>query len=170
MIQSIEAFYAGVGEYVAQFELFVKKHALEGVAKADHICYKCGSKESFEALRELFEPKDVSVYIYQAMISERRIAYIKLKKSIETSIGTIEFLELSDQKLNGSQVDGFDHIELYPTRISYDELVEQLEMSERVTKVERLHHTTHDIDTGGGFLARLTTGPLIEKIKTREMV
>ena len=84
-------------------------------------------------------------------------------------MGPILFLELSDQKPNGSQMGGFDHIELYPTAISYDDLVEKLEMSEKIIKVERPHHPTHDIDIGGGFLARLEPGALIEKIKTSEM-
>jgi hypothetical protein len=110
------------------------------------------------------------VNIYQSLISKRRIAIIRFKRGIETSLGTINFLELSDQKLDGSQHDGFDHIEAYAVGRAYDEMVKEFEANEKVIKVERSHHTTHDIDIGSGFLFRCTQGPLIKKIKNSEMV
>ena len=48
-------------------------------------------------------------------------------------------------------------------------MVKELEATEKVIKVERPHHTTHDIDIGAGFLFRCTEGLLIEKIKNSEM-
>ncbi len=110
-----------------------------------------------------------SEYIYQSIISKRRIAIVRLKRGIETSLGTINFLELSDQKLDNSQTDGFDHIEVYALLRTYHEMVEELAVSEVVVKVERPHHTTHDIDIGEGFIFRCTEGPLIEKIKETEI-
>jgi len=168
MIQTIEDFYTGAEQYVALFNTFAEKHQLVGRAQADHVCYKCASRESFERIRALFETE--SDYVYQSIISKRRIACIRLKKGIETSLGTITLLELSDQKPDDSQEEGFDHIEVYPTTFSYDEMVRELEESEQVIRVERPHHTTHDIDIADGFLFRCTHEPLIEKIKTTEMV
>ena len=167
-MKTIENFYAESRQFVELFDAFAAKHSLFGRTQADHICYKCESKESFESMREMFESE--SKYVYQSIISKRRIALIRFKKGIETSIGTINFLELSDQKLDNSQRDGFDHIEAYAVGRTYDEMVKEFESYERVTKVERPHHTTHDIDIGGGFLFRCTQGPLIEKIKDSEMV
>ena len=164
---SIEEFYKGAGSYIAQFNAFAEKHALVGITGADHLCYKCGSVESFKEMREMFEW--TSEYTHQAIISGRRIAYIKLKKPIETVLGPIWFIELSDQKQDNSQVDSYDHIEVFATGISYDEMVDKLEQTETVTKTVRPHHTTHDIDMGDGFLFRCTQGPLIEKIKHEEM-
>lgn len=155
-------------KFIKVFNEFAQKHSLIGRAHADHICYKCGSRESFEKIRTMFEKE--SDFIYQSIISGRAIAYIRFKKGIETAIGTIHFLELSDQKPDGSQVEGFDHIEVYPTSLSYDEMVKELEKTEEVVKVERPHHTTHDIEIGEGFLFRCTRGPLLEKIKTTEML
>lgn len=167
MIQKIEDFYTESVGYVKIFDAFVAKHNFVGKGVSDHICYKCASTESFESLRALFESE--SEYVFQSIISKRRIAVIKLKKGITTSLGEIFVLELSDQKPDDSQKEGFDHIEVYPVDCTYTEMVETLGQSEDVKKVERPHHTTHDIDIEGGFLCRCTEGPLIEKIKNSQM-
>jgi predicted metalloenzyme YecM len=166
-MRTIEEFYRNSEEIVTIFNAFVAKHSLAGRAAADHICYKCDSRESFETIRQMLENE--SEYIYQSIISKRRIAIVRLKRGIETSLGTINFLELSDQKLDNSQTDGFDHIEVYALLRTYHEMVEELAVSEVVVKVERPHHTTHDIDMGEGFIFRCTEGPLIEKIKETEI-
>ncbi len=167
-METIEEFYSESKKFVELFDTFATKHNLIGRAKADHICYKFDSKESFEKTRALFEV--ASVYLYQSIISKRRIAIIRFKTGIETSLGVINFLELSDQKPDNSQHEGFDHIEAYAVGRSYEEMIKEFEVSEKVVKVERPHHTTHDIDMGGGFLFRCTQGPLMEKIKSTEMV
>ncbi len=168
MIKTIDDFYTQAQKYIIQFNTFVTKHNLKNLTKADHICYKCGSPESFEHLRSLFEKN--SHYIYQSIISNRRISYIKLKQGITTVIGDIYFVELSDQKPDQSQIDGFDHIEVYGTHISYDQLISTLAKSENIIKVERPHHTTHDVNIKDGFLFRCTQEPLVKKIKQDEMV
>jgi len=167
-MKTIEDFYQGSKKYVEFFDVFAEKHNLQGITQADHICYKCGSRESFEKMRNMFERE--SLYIHQSIISNRPIAYIRFKKGIETSLGTILYLELSDQKVDGSQQEGFDHIEVFPTTISYDDMIKKLEETEKVIKVERPHHTTHDIDIGEDFLFRCTREPLIDKIKREEML
>lgn len=167
-MKNIEEFHVGSAKCIELFNAFAAKHGLSGRAQADHICYKCESKESFEGMREMFERE--SDYIYQAIISRRRIALIHFKRGIETSLGTIHFLELSDQKPDGSQKDGFDHIEAFAVGRSYDDMVKEFEVSENVVKAERPHHTTHDIEIGGGFIFRCTHEPLVEKIKRTEML
>ena len=168
LMETIEDFYLESQRFVELFNVFASKHSLTNRAQADHICYKCISKESFECVRALFE-KD-GVYIYQSIISKRRIAIIRFKKGIETSLGVINFLELSDQKPDNSQYEGFDHIEVFPVGRTYDEMVREFEFSEQVVKVERPHHTTHDIDIGERFIFRCARGSLIEKIKNFEMI
>ncbi len=165
---TIETLHAESERFVALFDSFAKKHTLKGRAQADHICWKCASKESFESMRAMFE--DESDFIYQSIISKRRIAYIRLKKGIETELGTIYFLELSDQKPDGSQKEGFDHIEVYPLSLSYDDMIKEFEVSETVIKVERPHHTTHDIVLGEGFIFRCEHEALLDKIKASEML
>ncbi len=167
MPETIDAFKDESRTLTGLFDAFARKHALEGKAAADHICYKCGSSDTFERLRALFEYE--SAYEYQSIISKRRIAYIRFKEGIETVLGTIMYLELSDQKPDGSQKDGFDHIEVYPVVGTYDELVMLLEETETVIKVERPHHTTHDVELNEGFIFRCEHEPLIEKIKREEM-
>jgi predicted metalloenzyme YecM len=167
-MKSMEEFVEQAQKYLSLFDAFAEKHALQGRAQADHICYKCDSAESFERIRKLFESK--SVYVYQSIISNRRIAIVRFEEGMITSLGTINFLELSDQKPDNSQKEGFDHIEAYAVGWSYEDMVRHFEQTEVVQKVERPHHTTHDIDIGEGFLFRCTQGPLIEKIKSAEMV
>lgn len=167
-MDTIEEFYREAQKRIEEFNVFVEKHGLVGEAKADHICFKCASSESFESIRALFEHH--SRFVYQSIISKRRISYIGFSTPLETSIGPIHYLELSDQKIDGSQKEGFDHIEVYPTAYSYEEMIKKLEKTEKVIYIERPHHSTHDIDIGGGFLFRGTTEPLIEKIKQDEMV
>jgi len=166
-MEKIEEFYSASKGLVEQFNLFAKKIGLENIARSDHICYKCGNATSFNNIRAILE--DNSDYLHQSIISKRRIAYIKLKKGIETSLGTIYFVELSDQKPDGSQQEGFDHIEVYPISISYDGMIKILEKTEKVIKVERPHHTTHDIGIGENFVFRCSLEPLLEKIKREEM-
>lgn len=168
MFASLEEFYQKAEPHIQKFDAFAEKHALQGITASDHICYKCATSESFESMRRLFE--DNSVYTYQAMISGRRIAYIRLAKPFVTTLGPIHFLELSDQKPDGSQRESFDHIEVYPTDITYEDMVIQLAQTEHITCVERPHHTTHDVVIHDGFLFRCTREPLIEKIKREEMI
>lgn len=165
---TIPEFYEEASPFVSMFNDFAAKHNLEKRSAADHICYKCATKESFESMRSMFEKE--SIFIYQSIISKRRIAIIKLPDSIQTSLGEIRYLELSDQKPDGSQKEGFDHIEAYPLNRSYFDMVEELQKKERIVEVIRPHHSTHDIEIGKGFLFRCTEGPLIEKIKREEMV
>ncbi len=168
MINSLDQFHFESEMLVKAFNDFAHGNYLLNKAKADHICYKCGSADSFERIIKLFH--DASNYIYQSIISKRRIAYIKMKRPVNTALGDIVFLELSDQKPDLSQVDGFDHIEVYPVTMNYEEMISHLESNNKVIKVERPHHTTHDIELDGGFVWRATRGPLIEKIKVMEMI
>lgn len=167
MFKSTTEFFAGSQKSVSLFNAFAKKHLLIGRAQADHICYKCQSAASFEAVRALFEGE--SEFIYQSIISGRRIAYIKFKSEVHTDLGAIHFLELSDQKPDGSQKEGFDHIEVFSTQGTYEEMVAMLSETENVMHVERPHHTTDDVELEDGFLFRCTRGALVEKIKTTEM-
>lgn len=164
---SIGSWRESATESIGVFDEFVTRHALQGRAQADHICFKCGSRETFEHIRALFEHE--SKFIYQSIISGRRIAYLKFKTPLMCALGDIWFLELSDQKLDGSQKDGFDHIEVFGTTLTYDDMVRELAQTEKVIHVERPHHTTDDIDITPDFLFRCTQGPLIEKIQQEQM-
>ena len=168
-IQTLTDFRRQARPFVQKFNAFANNHQLMGLARVDHICYKCGSRETFDTVWTLFENE--SEYMHQTMISGRPIAYIKMKKSIETLLGPISFLELSDQKPDGSQVDGFDHVEVYPfaSMLSYEQFVQLFRDSAQVVMHEpRPHHTTDSVDIEGkggkGFLFRCTQGTLIEKI------
>jgi len=168
MHTTLQEFFEAAKPSINLFDSFVDKYELKGRVRADHICYKCNSSSSFEEIRALFESH--STFLYQSIISGRRIAYIKMQEGIECSLNTIYFLELSDQKPDGSQREGFDHIEVYPTGSTYEEMVQKFHETEKVIHVERPHHTTDDIDIGNNFLFRCTRGPLIEKIKTVEFL
>lgn len=161
MFTSLDEFFSAAGAAVLPFNEFSNRFFSDEVG-ADHICYKCGSSDAFEAIRSLFEGE--SVFLYQSIISGHRIAYIKLTRGLPTALGPILFLELSDQKPDGSQWEGFDHVEVYPVSCSYDEMVSRLAAKETVVRVERPHHTTDDVTLQNGFVFRCSQGPLIKKI------
>lgn len=165
-MRTLEAFFTAANPSLQLAADWGKNIQLK--ATADHICYKCSSAEEFEQLRALFEQQ--STFIYQSIISQRRIAVIKFLHPLSTAWGEIWYLELSDQKPDGSQASGFDHIELYPAVGSVEELVASLEQQGVVLeKTVRPHHTTFDLTIGEGFKLRLEPEPLVEKIQRDEM-
>ncbi len=165
MVEDLLSFYAQGKEATEHFDLFFKKHKFSGLALADHVCYKCGSSEEFDEVRAILEKG--AAYVYQTIISSRRIAYIKLTAPLPTGLGGVWFIELSDQKPDGSQRSGFDHIEIYPAgEGSYELLLATLKKNdEQVVHVERPHHVTDEVTLPSGLVVRLEPGPLIEKIK-----
>lgn len=163
-ITTIEQFYTAAAPFATLLDEFAQKHQLRGFARADHFCYKCSTALEFEQLRALLEPE--SKYLYQAIISGRRIACIKLKQGIATSLGLVTCLELSDQKPDGSQVSGFDHVEIYPRVIGFNVfLAYSRGMGIVLTKDEKPHHTTYNLMLPNGFEIKLTHVSLFEKIR-----
>lgn len=165
MYKNIPQFLEGAASGVSKFNVFVEAQGLIGKIHADHICFKCGSSELFEEIRALFEG---STWFYQSIISNRRIAVVRLKSPIATLVGDITTLELSDQKPDMSQSTGFEHIEAYPTTISYDTLTAILSNAGAVY-IGRPHHSTYDVDIGDRFLFRSTKEPLVKKIVAEQM-
>lgn len=167
-ITTIEEFTKGAETYIQEFDQFIQTHNLQEHSKVDHLCYKCESAKEFERMRRMFEQH--SDFIYQSIISNRRIDIIRLQPAIVTAAGPIYFIELSDQKPDGSQQSSFDHSEIYPTSTSYDALVQLLrEKGVDIVEVKRPHHTTHDISLTSGFGVKISHEPLIEKIKREEI-
>lgn len=163
----MEQFFSESAPFIALFDGWVR--CMAPPATADHICYKCGDTAEFEALRAMFEAAGAS--LYQSTISKRRIAVVKFLAPIATALGNIHFLELSDQKPDGSQTSGFDHIEIYPNAGSMDALATQLEAAgTNFEKVFRPHHTTYDAVIGGAFKVRLEPEALIKKIIAEELL
>ncbi len=166
MFTSTDQFFLACRPFVRLFDVWATSVAPN--ATADHLCYKCGSPREFEALRSLFEGE--SAYLYQSLISRRRIAVIKFLRPVTTALGDIWFMELSDQKPDGGQVSGFDHIEIYPTSGTVEALAAALEAKGTAfEKVFRPHHTTYDAVIGGTFKVRLEPEALIQKIAATEM-
>lgn len=168
MLTETSQIQALVASKIASFDAFCSQFGLLGKVKADHFGLRCSSKEIYEKQRELFSFH--SRFMYESIISKRRISIVGLSEEVETSVGGLAYLELSDQKPDGSQVDQFDHIEIVPTSISYDELVETIRsQGGEVLETIRPHHTTHDIVLPSGFIVKLSREMLIDKIKREEM-
>jgi len=165
MFKDVSHFYECAKDAVEIFNKFILDNGLSNLVEADHICYKVSSAKNFESLRKIFERGNK--WIYQAIISKRRIAIIRTDQFINTLVGDVDLVELSDQKPDGSQTDRFDHIEIYPVRITYDDLVSTLvSKGFEVKEIVRPHHTTHDIKLENGFIVRLTRDKLARKIKS----
>jgi len=170
MFKSYDEFLTTSTPYLNYCDQFISSHKLEEEVITDHICYKCESNEEYEHLRSLLEASPAK-YIYQVNLSKRRVAYIGLKQSIQLKNGEIKFIELSDKKDGVEEVTGFHHVEIYPLKMSYENLVDLLKQrGEKAELKERPHHTTYDITLSNGFVIRLTDKPLIKKIAEEELL
>jgi predicted metalloenzyme YecM len=169
MPKTVSSLTALARPLVAQFNSFCEKNGLIGLVQADLICIKCSDSEIYEARRKDAEGR--SQFIYQTMVSGRRISLIKLRDAIPTAVGTIEYLELCDQKPDNSQDDRISHIEIVPISVSYNELLDTLkEKGIELKESIRPHHSTHDIKLPSGFSIRIYPEFLIDKIKRTEFV
>lgn len=165
-MQTIQDFFEDAERFRELFDDWVT--AIFPPAKADHLCFKCESANEFEKMRSWFEGE--SSFIYQSLIADRRIAIIKLLKPLSTKLGDIWYVELSDQKPDGSQQSGFDHIEIYPNNGRIEDLRAFLESKGMMLqKIVRPHHTTYDGVIKEMGKIRLEEEPLIQKIKREEM-
>lgn len=152
-------------------------------AFVDHIGFKCSSREEFTFLRDMLDP--VRRFRYESTISGRTIAIIAFERDApampkgwkrtpgHTLLGMVNYLELSDQKPDGSQRSGFDHFEIV-SRAGTPEM-----MATHLSKIDsryqffpsgRAHHPTYDMRIpGSGLKIRIEPEPLIEKIRREEM-
>lgn len=157
-------------DYLNAFSDFciAKKINSEGII-IDHICYKCESKEEFETLRSYFEFDDK--FVYQSIISKRRIAYVGFGTPLTSIFGNVCYLELSDQKPDGSQKATVDHIEPISVGISYEEMLKRFTLpSTEVEETTKPHHSTHDITYDCGIKIKMNHEQLIHKIYRDELI
>lgn len=172
MITSLSNFYEQAGAVVVVLDVLMTRQ-LRTLLCADHISYKCAHRDEFERIRWLFEDEGASHWT--ARVSGRSISYIILPKPIPTALGNIRYLELSDQKPDGSQKSGFDHIEVYP--LDCDRPLEEIVLLlnalgvSKVSFTNRPHHPTYDLVINeAGFELRLEKEALIETIVRREIL
>lgn len=167
MIDTVSAFLEAAKPFITLFDTWAERY--EPQAVADHICYKCSNTQEFEQLRALLETS--AGFLYQSIISQRRIAIIELPEPLTTVLGDIWYLELSDQKPDQSQTSGFDHIEIFPVQGTVGELAMCLErQGMHLERIVRPHHTTIDGWIEKPFKIRLEDERLVEKIKREEMM
>lgn len=166
-MNTLEGFFTEAREYLSLFDVWAEP--FPALARVDHLGYKCGSKEEFEACRALLEPE--LDFLYQSYISGRRIAFCKFKPALKTVLGDIAFLELSDQKPDGSQVSGFDHLEIYPLVGTMEAFASHCaQVGFPFTPSLRPHHATYDRPLTPRFTVRIEPEPLLQKIMRDEMV
>jgi predicted metalloenzyme YecM len=168
MIQSINEFYVEGKKIVAAFDAYVTEHELHELAIVDHFGLRCSSHEVYLNTLELFTYE--SQYIYTSIISQRPISIIKLKIPLQTVLGELWFLELSDQKPDGSQSNVFDHFEIVAKQTSYQELVQNIQNKDIVLRENiKPHHSTYDIVLPD-MVIKLSEERLVAKIKREEML
>lgn len=152
-----------------EFNVFCTDCNLVGKVSADHIGLKCSSTAVYEKQRQLFEFN--SRFVYQSIISKRRIAIIGLTKGLSTVLGDLNFLELADQKPDGAQKDVVDHLEIVPTSISYNELVSLITgKGYAIKETIKPHHSTYDVVLRSGFVVKLSREMLVDKIRRDELL
>ncbi|MEN9582403.1 MAG: YecM protein [Candidatus Parcubacteria bacterium] len=130
----------------------------------DHICYRCGSNKSFKELYEAYCERAALIDVSQ--FGGRSIAYFLLNSHFDTKmLGDIRYLELCDQKLDGSQVEGFEHVEVYPRNVGHmNSIIAGLRKTDNVVVKVRPGRTTYDIRVTMGLTFTIEPEPLIEKI------
>ncbi|MFO0702519.1 MAG: VOC family protein [Candidatus Andersenbacteria bacterium] len=168
LYNSPSEFLAGGLAPIVTLNQIAEDYGLVGRARADHLCYKCGDHASYLHLREVLEP--YADYNHVAPIGGRMISYLKLREPLSTVLGPIWYIELSDQKPDGSQHEGFDHVEVYPTESSMRALAVHLEARGLQTSAGSCPtHETIDVRRIKGLKLRIEAGPLVEKIAREEM-
>ncbi len=168
MFFTLEHFYTQAEERLNSFNDFIKSNAIEEKIFPDHFGYRCSTNEEFINLRAFFEFE--ASFVYQSIIAKRRIALIKLKIPLATLAGPLMYLELSDQKLDGSQKSGFDHVEFFSRTKDIQTLLTLFESKKYLfTKIERPHHITFDCRLADGLVVRIEEEALIQKIVTKEI-
>lgn len=166
-MMNVTSFFQQAEPYLQAFRAWVSQYSPQ--AQADHICFKCVDATEFEEIRRMFESE--SVFIYQSIVSKRRIALIKFNPPLETGLGAVSLLELSDQKPDNSQTSGFDHIEIYPLHGTMEEFVADLELKGAMfNKIIRPHHTTFDATILDEFKIRIEPEALMAKVKEEEII
>lgn len=169
----------GAREFLESFRAWA--HAFSWLKAApDHFCYRCRDGGEYEAIRARFEER--SRFIYQSIISGRRIAVIGLADPVSTPLGDLRVLELSDRKPSGEDRSGYDHVEIYPTEGDLDALAGLLNgvrlrafdvgTMSAFERKGRPHHATWDAKLAfdplridrKDLILRLTAEPLVAKI------
>lgn len=180
-MRSVEGFIKQSAVLVAAFNAWAKNFGVVNVpggnraefvlAAPDHICFKCRTGPEYQHMKRMLEVSTEG-FLHESMISGRLISIIELSKPIVTNLGDIYVVELSDQKPNGTQIGGFDHIEVYPLEsLTLDEFANKLNLrGAKFDRIERPHHTTYDmVLPGTNFKVRLEPEALITKIKRDEL-
>lgn len=167
-MKSLESFLSESVSVVELFNNFIFENNLADLLVVDHVCYKCESEKSFEEWRKVFEQN--SKNIYQAIISKRRIAMITMAVPLISTVGEIKYLELSDQKPDNSQAEGFDHIEFFPKNKSIEELLQIFDEKNIVYEKDVKPHITQYIINAGQYNFRLAKEKVIDKIKREEFI
>ena len=170
MFKLYQDFKRDSATYLELCDQFMGRLNLHERVVVDHICFKCGSSEEYNQIRNVLETDPPSRYVYQVMLSRRRVGYFGLRDPIKMGHAAVASVELADRKPVHDDKSGFHHVEIYPIAMSYDEMIgEMRDAGEDVELKRRLHHTTHDIKLPSGFIIRFTDKPLIKHIIDREL-
>ena len=162
-----ESFCVDAQRALEEVETFLTNNAISSLTP-DHLCYKCASHDEFLSIRTMLEKE--SVYLYESWISGRLIAVLKLQQPLETSFGTIAYIELQDKKQGSGTISGFTHIEFFPKDGNYDAALKVLvSRGLDVIADPTPHHPIHEIKLSDQFVFRLEHEPVINKIKREEL-
>lgn len=156
--------------YVDKFGEFCKENNIDtNSVNLDHICYKCESSEEYENIKKMLEYE--SKFVYQSIISKRRIAYIGFFEPLSSICGNVYYLELADQKPDNSQKSKCDHLEPIANGITYEEMLKRFSINNLdVKKNIKPHHSTYDIVLPNRVKIKLSYGKLIDKIYKDELI
>lgn len=133
----------------------------------DHICYDCGDSGSYERMFEMLSP--TYSHFDTSLIGGRKISVFTLTEPFFAYGREVSVLELCDQKPDGTQKEGFDHIEVLPVSNTIKDVGSSMAHMRVVKEVQTRLAAPHlDIcmDKGDKRLRiKITDVPLLEKIQ-----
>ncbi len=153
-----------VNNFIFKYRVFKRRKIL------DHFGYKCSSHEEYESIKKLFMPQSIepmALWIHEYWLSGRRVSCISLKDPYIPMMALANkfyYLELQDQKPDGSQISGVDHVEIVLTKKEKDKVVFLCkEQGVPIQENAHPHHNTTDLIFPGCTI-KISLQPLVKTI------
>ena len=102
--------------------LIDNKVVIESHWDIDHLCYRVGSLEKYEALKKEFT--SFSTLLIESSVNGRMISTFKLQQPVRYKNWRIDVVELPAPKAGKVTIEGFEHVEVV-SDLSFEELRER---------------------------------------------
>lgn len=138
------------------------------VFEIDHVAYKNSNTENYEKVRKDFGKE---VFIYESVISNRRIAISKFRDPVKVEGKIIKYIEIFEPKPDKITEDKLDHIEIISNNLDYESFVKIFEDSGvELTFEDKGYDRFYAFNTDKGYEVKLSDHKIVDKIYKEEML